>query len=106
MKVGDRVSLQGIFVGSRSMFEAMNRAIAASGLMPVVDRVFPFAEAVEAPPTHPGSDLPGRPPPTALTLQLRRIASGSVRRKRPHRREGGSGKAEARAACGQRGETS
>jgi NADPH:quinone reductase-like Zn-dependent oxidoreductase len=30
------------------MFEAMNRAIAASGLRPVVDRVFPFEEAREA----------------------------------------------------------
>ena len=40
--------LQGIYVGSREMFEAMNRAIALSGLRPVVDRVFPFAEAPEA----------------------------------------------------------
>jgi len=40
--------LQGIFVGSRRMFEEMNRAIAASGLKPVVDRVFPFAEAPAA----------------------------------------------------------
>jgi NADPH:quinone reductase-like Zn-dependent oxidoreductase len=42
------VRVQGIFVGSREMFEAMNRAIAAHGLRPVVDRVFPFAEAAEA----------------------------------------------------------
>ena len=40
------VRLQGIFVGSRAMFEAMNRAIALHKLRPVVDRVFPFAEAV------------------------------------------------------------
>src|SRR5438874_2706789 len=39
------IRLQGIFVGSREMFEAMNRAIAAHGMRPVVDRVFPFAEA-------------------------------------------------------------
>lgn len=38
------VCLQGIFVGSREMFEAMNKAIAASGMRPVIDRVFPFAE--------------------------------------------------------------
>ena len=38
----------GINVGSRAMFEAMNRAIAANGLRPVVDRVFPFADAVGA----------------------------------------------------------
>ena len=43
---GTRV--QGIYVGSREMFEAMNRAIALHQLRPVVDRVFPFAEAAEA----------------------------------------------------------
>jgi len=42
------VRLQGIFVGSREMFEAMNRAISAHSLRPVVDRVFPFNEAREA----------------------------------------------------------
>jgi NADPH:quinone reductase-like Zn-dependent oxidoreductase len=42
------VRVQGIFVGSRAMFEAMNRAIVQHQLRPVVDRVFPFAEAVEA----------------------------------------------------------
>lgn len=36
------VRMQGIFVGSRSMFEDMNRAIAASRMKPVVDRVFRF----------------------------------------------------------------
>ena len=40
--------VQGIFVGSREMFEAMNRSIALHKMQPVVDRVFPFAEAVEA----------------------------------------------------------
>ena len=39
------VRLQGIFVGSRAMFEAMNRAIALHQLRPVIDRVFPFEEA-------------------------------------------------------------
>jgi NADPH:quinone reductase-like Zn-dependent oxidoreductase len=42
------VRVQGIFVGSREMFEAMNRAIALHQLRPVVDRVFPFTEAREA----------------------------------------------------------
>jgi NADPH:quinone reductase-like Zn-dependent oxidoreductase len=42
------VRVQGIFVGSRAMFEAMNRAIALHQLHPVIDRVFPFDEAVEA----------------------------------------------------------
>jgi NADPH:quinone reductase-like Zn-dependent oxidoreductase len=42
------VRVQGIFVGSRAMFEAMNRAIAQHRLKPVIDRVFPFSEAREA----------------------------------------------------------
>ena len=40
--------VQGLYVGSTEMFEAMNRAIAANGLKPVIDRVFPFAEARDA----------------------------------------------------------
>lgn len=40
--------LQGIFVGSRSMFEDMNKAIAVNGMKPVIDKVFPFERAVEA----------------------------------------------------------
>ena len=40
--------VQGIVVGSRAMFEDMNRAISVSGTRPVIDRVFPFAEAREA----------------------------------------------------------
>ncbi len=36
--------VQGIFVGSREMFEAMNRAIALHQLRPVIDRVFPMSE--------------------------------------------------------------
>ena len=39
------VCVQGIFVGTREMFEAMNRAISQHRLRPVIDRVFPFAEA-------------------------------------------------------------
>ncbi len=42
------VRMQGIFVGSREMFEAMNRAISAAQTRPVIDRVFPFEEAREA----------------------------------------------------------
>jgi NADPH:quinone reductase-like Zn-dependent oxidoreductase len=42
------VKVQGVFVGSREMFEAMNRAIAVSSLRPVIDRVFPFAELPDA----------------------------------------------------------
>jgi NADPH:quinone reductase-like Zn-dependent oxidoreductase len=40
--------VQGIYVGSREMFEAMNRAIALHRLRPVVDRVFTFDQAREA----------------------------------------------------------
>ena len=40
--------VQGIFVGSVAMFEAMNRAITLHGLRPVVDQVFPMADAAAA----------------------------------------------------------
>ena len=43
-----QVRLQGILVGSREGFEALNRAIAAHELRPVIDRVLPFGETVEA----------------------------------------------------------
>ena len=39
-----RVRLQGILVGHRESLEAFNRAAAAGGLRPVVDRVFPLAD--------------------------------------------------------------
>ncbi len=42
------VRIQGIYVGSREMFEAMNRAIEANDIHPVIDRVFPFEQAREA----------------------------------------------------------
>jgi NADPH:quinone reductase-like Zn-dependent oxidoreductase len=42
------VCIQGIYVGSREMFEAMLRAIELHAIHPVIDRVFPFAEAREA----------------------------------------------------------
>ncbi len=42
------VRLQGILVGSREGFEAMNRALDLHRIRPVVDRVFPFDEAREA----------------------------------------------------------
>jgi NADPH:quinone reductase-like Zn-dependent oxidoreductase len=42
------IRLQGIYVGSREMFEEMNRAISLARLRPVLDRVFEFTEAVEA----------------------------------------------------------
>ena len=42
------VRLQGVFVGSRAMFEAMNRAVAERKMRPVIDRVFPFTEVQAA----------------------------------------------------------
>jgi NADPH:quinone reductase-like Zn-dependent oxidoreductase len=37
--------VRGIYVGSRRMFEALNRAIATTGLQPVIDRAFAFEDA-------------------------------------------------------------
>lgn len=42
------LQVQGIYVGSREMFEAMNRGFEQGGLRPVIDRAFPFSEAREA----------------------------------------------------------
>lgn len=42
------VRVQGVYVGSRRMFEEMNRAVEANLLHPVVDQVFPFEEAQAA----------------------------------------------------------
>jgi len=42
------VRVQGIYVGSRKMFEEMNRAIEGSGMRPVIDRVFGFEQTIEA----------------------------------------------------------
>jgi NADPH:quinone reductase-like Zn-dependent oxidoreductase len=43
-----RANVQGISVGSMQMFEAMNRAIEANAIKPVIDKVFAFAQAPEA----------------------------------------------------------
>jgi len=43
-----RANVQGISVGSMRMFEAMGRAIAASGIKPVIDKMFPFDGAQAA----------------------------------------------------------
>lgn len=39
------VTLQGIYVGSRAMFEEMTKAVALNALKPVIDRVFEFGDA-------------------------------------------------------------
>ena len=38
----------GIYVGSREMFEGLNRALEQSKIRPVIDKVFPFESAPEA----------------------------------------------------------
>ena len=43
-----QLRVQGIYVGSRAMFEEMNTAIAAAKLRPVIDRVFEMDEARDA----------------------------------------------------------
>ena len=42
------IRMQGIFVGSRRMFEDMNRAISANSLTPVIDKTFAFEQSREA----------------------------------------------------------
>lgn len=39
------LKVHGVYVGSRRMFESLNRALEATSIRPVVDRVFPFEEA-------------------------------------------------------------
>lgn len=42
------IRLQGIFTGSRALFEQMNNAIAVNNLKPIIDRTFAFDEVREA----------------------------------------------------------
>jgi NADPH:quinone reductase-like Zn-dependent oxidoreductase len=42
------IRLHGVYVGSRGMFEDMNRALALHGLHPVIDRRFAFEDAPDA----------------------------------------------------------
>lgn len=41
-------TIRRVFVGNRASFEAMNRAIQITGIKPIIDRVFSFAELEEA----------------------------------------------------------
>ena len=43
-----RATVRGIPVGSRELFEAMNRAIETNKMRPVIDKVFPWTDAVAA----------------------------------------------------------
>lgn len=42
------INLQGIYVGSRAMFEDMNRALSAHQTKPLIDQTFDFANAPDA----------------------------------------------------------
>jgi NADPH:quinone reductase-like Zn-dependent oxidoreductase len=42
------IRLQGVYVGSRSMFEAMNASISLHKIKPIIDRVFDFDDAQNA----------------------------------------------------------
>ncbi|MGA8028700.1 MAG: NAD(P)-dependent alcohol dehydrogenase [Bryobacteraceae bacterium] len=42
------IRVQGIYVGSRAMFERMNRGVQFHGIKPVIDKVFPWMEIKEA----------------------------------------------------------
>jgi NADPH:quinone reductase-like Zn-dependent oxidoreductase len=42
------IQVQGIYVGSRAMFEAMNKAITTNNLHPIIDRTFSFSQVKEA----------------------------------------------------------
>lgn len=46
--ISGALTVQGIFVGHRESFEAMNRAIESNAVRPVIDRIFPFDQAPEA----------------------------------------------------------
>lgn len=46
--VGRNAGITGIFVGSRADFEALNAFLAKFKVKPVIDKVFPFAEAAAA----------------------------------------------------------
>lgn len=43
-----RLTLQGIYVGSREMFEAMNKTIQEKGIKPVIGKTFEFKDAAES----------------------------------------------------------
>lgn len=43
-----RLTVQGIYVGSRDMFESMNNAIEANSIQPIIDRRFSFDQTREA----------------------------------------------------------
>lgn len=53
-------SLHGIFVGDRDMFQEMNRAIEVNGIKPIIDKVFPFEQALAAYHHHKSGNFMGK----------------------------------------------
>jgi NADPH:quinone reductase-like Zn-dependent oxidoreductase len=53
-------NLHGIFVGNRETFESMNRAIDAGGIVPIVDKIFPFDDALGAYRYHAAGEFVGK----------------------------------------------
>jgi NADPH:quinone reductase-like Zn-dependent oxidoreductase len=55
-----RGSLHGIWVGDRAMFEQMNRAIEVGRIRPLIDKVFPFEDAIAAFQHHRSGNFMGK----------------------------------------------
>ncbi len=53
-------SIHGVYVGDRAMFLDMNRALDATGIKPVIDRVFPFDQAIDAFKYHASGHMVGK----------------------------------------------
>jgi NADPH:quinone reductase-like Zn-dependent oxidoreductase len=53
-------SLHGLFVGNREMFVQMNQAIEVNGIRPLIDKVFPFEQAVDAYRHHASGNFMGK----------------------------------------------
>jgi NADPH:quinone reductase-like Zn-dependent oxidoreductase len=58
--LGHNVRVQGVLAGSRQSHEAMARAVAANGMRPVVEKVVPFEESIEAVAAMPKSEQFGK----------------------------------------------
>jgi NADPH:quinone reductase-like Zn-dependent oxidoreductase len=53
-------TIHGLYVGDREMFLEMNRALEANGIRPVIDRVFPFEQAIDAFKYHASGSMVGK----------------------------------------------
>jgi NADPH:quinone reductase-like Zn-dependent oxidoreductase len=53
-------AIHGVYVGDRGMLLEMTRALEANGLRPVIDRVFPFEQAIDAFKYHASGQMVGK----------------------------------------------